>query len=91
MTFTFNSKTTYLAYRKEWAQRYLHSIGEVRAARHSIREANRAYSKDPKKIGDIWSAYSDLRQAQKQVADLLLELDNAREEAGRQMKTVRPA
>ncbi len=86
MTFTFNSRTTYLLYRREWAQRYLYAISEVRTARHAIREANRAYSKDSKKIGDIWSAYSDLRQAQKEVNDLLLELGWAREEAGRQMR-----
>ncbi len=90
MTFTFNSKTTYLAYRKEWAQRYLYSISEVRIARQAIRDANRAYSKDSKRIGDIWSAYADLRQAREDVTKLLIELDNARQEAGRQMKANTP-
>lgn len=85
MTFTFNSKTTYLAYRKEWAQRYLAAIKVVREARHGIREANRAYSKGGS-IGDIWSAYTHLRRSQVAVSELLSELHRAREEAGRQMK-----
>lgn len=82
--FTFNSKETYLAYRAEWKQRYLDQLKAVRAAKHGIREANRKYSKGGS-IGDIWSAYSDLRQAHEDTQTLLQERWNAAAEAGRQM------
>ena len=85
MTFTFNSKPSYLAYRKDWAQRYLYATSEVRVARQAIRDANRAHSRDPKKIGDIWSAYADLNVARADVTKLHTELANARAEAARQM------
>lgn len=89
MTFTFNDKTSYLAYRKEWAQRYLAGIKAMREARQGIRDANRAYSKGGG-IGDIWSAYTNLRRAQTAVSDLLSELWKAKKEAGRQMRAINP-
>jgi hypothetical protein len=86
MTFTFNSKETYLAYRKEWFQRYQEQIKAVRAAKLGIREANRQYSKGNGWVTDIWPSYRVLYTAHKQTSDLLLELGKAREEAGRQMR-----
>lgn len=85
-TFTFNSKESYLAYRREWSTRYLNGTATVRTARQAVRDANRAYSKDPKAIGGIWAAYSELRLARESVSELLLELAKARVEAGRQMQ-----
>lgn len=89
MNFTFYSKQTYLAYRKEWAQRYLDAIKAVRETRQGIRNANREYSKGGS-IGDIWSAYTLHRKAQAVVVDLLSELSSARAEAGRQMRANTP-
>jgi hypothetical protein len=84
MTFTFNSKATYLAYRADWAKRYLAHLSAVRAAKLGIREANRAYSKGGH-IGGIWSAYTALRQAHAETQKLLEERWNASSEAKRQM------
>ena len=84
MTFAFNSKQTYLAYRADWKQRFLDAINGVRAAKKGIREANRAYSKDGG-IGGIWAAYANLREAHDTVKELQKELWSARAEAGRQM------
>jgi hypothetical protein len=86
MTFSFNSKETYLAFRAEWKLRYLNHLKVVRAAKLGIREANRAYSKDSKRIGDIWGAYSDLRRAHEETQKLLAERWAASAEAGRQMR-----
>lgn len=85
MTFTFNSKETYLAYRAEWKQRYLNQLKAVRAAKQGIKDANRAYSKGGN-IGGIWSAYSDLRKAHEETQKLLAERWDASAEAGRQMR-----
>ena len=84
--FTFNSKETYLAYRADWKDRYFAGCKAVRTARQEVRNANRAYSKDNKTIGDIWSAYGDLRKAREDVVKLQTELNDARAEAGRQMR-----
>lgn len=86
MTFTFTSKETYLAYRKEWAQRYLAAIKLVRTSRHGIREANRQYSKGNGYVSDIWPFCYALTAARKEVVNLLDELYKARQEAGRQMR-----
>lgn len=85
MTFSFNSKETYLAFRAEWKQRYLNNLKAVRAAKQGIRDTNREYSKDNKKIGDIWQAYRDLRKAHEDTQTLLTERWAASAEAGRQM------
>ncbi len=85
MTFAFNSKETYLAFRAEWTLRYLNHLKVVRAAKLSIREANRIYSKDCKCIGDIWDAYRNLHAAQRTTRELLEERAASRVEAGRQM------
>lgn len=91
MAFTFNDKTSYLAYRSDWKRCFLDHLKAVRAAKLAIREANRAYSKDSTHIGGIWGAYRDLRAAHEDTVKLQVELDNARREAGRQMALNTPA
>lgn len=86
MTFTFNSKETYLTYRKEWFKRYQEQIKAVRAAKFAIREANRQYSKGVGWVTDIWPSYGALGRVCTQMSELHAELGKAREEAGRQMR-----
>lgn len=85
-TFTFNSKETYLAFRADWKEQYLNHLKTVRATKQGVRDANRAYSKGSKDIGEIWQAYRNLRDAQEGTQDLLHDLQAARAEAGRQMR-----
>lgn len=89
MTFSFNSKQTYLVYRADWTQRYHAQIFTVRAAKHAIGSANRAYSKGSKNIGEIWQAYRDLRATQDDMRTLLEERWASRAEAGRQMQAAK--
>ena len=86
MTFTFIDKTSYLAYRKEWAERYLDQIKAVRAAKQELRDANRAYAKDAKGISRLWDAHHNRHVAHQDTIELLEELWAAKAEAGRQMR-----
>jgi hypothetical protein len=84
MTFTFNSRDTYLAYRADWTRRYLEHIKVVQAAKHGIRAANREYAKGAP-VMTIWRACWNLSAAQKITTELLAEKRAASAEAGRQM------
>jgi hypothetical protein len=85
MTFTFNSKATYLAYRADWTKRYLAHLSVVRAAKLGIREANRAYSGGGP-LGAIHQAYRTLATRYAETNTLLSERWEASAEACRQME-----
>ena len=98
MTFSFNSKETYLAYRAEWKQRYLSQILTVREAKQGIRDSNRqlAVSKcDTGSAGSfgslsvIWEAYRNALSAKEETDRLLAELQEAKLEASRQVSEKR--
>ena len=91
MTFTFNSKETYFAYRADWRERFQANLTAVRAAKLGIRTANREYTKDNKKISGIWDAYYALRDAHQETQELQSEIYEARAEAGRQMRAQNPS
>lgn len=82
MKFDFDSKTTYLAYRAAWKQRYFDQIKAVRAAKQGIKDANRHNT-------GIWAAYRDLATQHQATQDLLTEKWEAAREAGRQMDAKR--
>lgn len=88
MTFTFNDKTSYLTYRKEWAARYLDQINAMRAAKQEVRDANRVYAKNNKEFNRLWQSYYTLRDAHQNTIKLLEELWAAKVEAGRQMAAI---
>lgn len=80
---TFTDKITYLAFRADWKARYLDIIRRIRLAKVGVREAQRNYQ--PKRMFEVWDAYSALDSARKEASDALLELAGAKVEAGRQM------
>lgn len=80
MTFSFNSKETYLAFKADWKQRFLKHLDSVRAAKIAIRTANREYSKGGS-MTLIWDAYRSLKVLHKETSTLLSERWAASSEA----------
>ncbi len=86
MTFTFNSRDTYLQFRREWKEQYFHLIAQVRKAKNDIKNSTSAYAKGKGSIGDLWTAHADKRNANQDVEKHLRLLWDARIEAERQVR-----
>lgn len=77
MTYTFNSRDTYLAYRAEWKERYLAQSQKQRDLKQAIREANR-------KKGYAMIEGYDYRAGCRDVQELISERHASKEEAANQ-------
>ena len=86
--FNFTDRASYLAYRANWKQQYLSTTEEIRQLKKKRSEANRAFSKSNGSYNKEWSALAstlqELSSSRKDAADLLIELSEAKAEAGRQ-------
>jgi hypothetical protein len=77
MTFTFNSRDTYLAYKADWKQRYLEQSKKQRELKFAIREANR-------KKGYAMSEEYAYKDGVRDVQELISERHASKEESARQ-------
>jgi hypothetical protein len=86
--FTFTDRASYLTYRANWKHQYLTVTGEIRKLKQQRAEANRAFSKTNGSYNKEWSALANtlnaLAASRKEAAELLIELSEAKLEAGRQ-------
>ena len=84
-TLNFTTKQQYLVWRLRWKEQFFYLIDEARKAKVEVKEAMRAYSKDSKRIGDIWTAYANRRTTVQDIDKHLHVLWRAKEEARRQV------
>lgn len=89
MTFSFNSKASYLSYRDEWTAQYFVLIKAVRTQKQAVKDAMRDHAKGKAPIHGIWDAMRARSSAASDVQNHLTELWAARSEAGRQMALAR--
>lgn len=87
-TFTFTDRVSYLAYRANWKHQYLTITNEIRKLKQQRAETNRAFSKTDGAYNKEWreltSTLHALAVSRKEAVDLLIELSEAKIEAGRQ-------
>lgn len=87
-TFTFTDRASYLAYRANWKHQYLTTTAEIRSLKQQRSETNRAFSKTDGSYNKERSALANtlyaLIAARREAVALLVELSEAKVEAGRQ-------
>ena len=92
-TFTFTDRTSYLAYRANWKHQYLTATSEIRKLKQKRSETNRAFSKSNgsynKERSALTNTLNELAISRREAAALLIELSEAKFEAGRQYNTTK--
>lgn len=89
MTFTFNSKETYLQYRNDWKIKYFELVRQIRKSKQELKDEMRRYANGGSII-ELWKKHRARRDAVEDIVKHLVELDNAKQEADRQMRMNRP-
>lgn len=86
MTFTFNSRDSYKAYKAQWSREYQDLSVKIREAKMAVRVSNRAFSlaRSPRYLNEIHDAYSDLRMLKKYIKEALDSRAASKIEAQRQ-------
>lgn len=86
MTFTFNSRDSYKAYKAQWSKEYQNLSVKIREAKMAVRVSNRAFSlaRPQRDLNEIHDAYSDLRMLKKYIKEALDSRAASKIEAQRQ-------